>query len=121
MCVLDSKTTASFIGATHSLRYLKCVANTDEIISALLEHSKHSLETLGLFETMPPSTCCAPPYRSLQPFQKLANIYLDQSQLIDMSTYKPSHIEYHQDETVDLDKSTFGTTTRIDLLTYLPP
>ena len=97
------------------------MANKDDIVSALLEHSKHSLETVVFFETMLLSTCCAAPYRSLQPFQKLADITLDQSQLIDMSTYKPSQIEYDADDFVDLDRSTFGTTDRVDLPTYLPP
>ena len=55
-CELAAETIASFIGATHSWR---CLSGVDEIISALLKHSKHSLETVVLYEPNPlakPST-----------------------------------------------------------------
>lgn len=58
---------------------------------------------------------------SLHSFQRLAHIELPQSQLIDMSTYKPAQIEYNADDSINLEKSSFGTTFRINILTFLPP
>lgn len=94
--------------------------NKDEIILALLEHSKHSLETVNFDEQSPLPTSATVPQRSLQKFQKLANIVLPPSQLINLSTYKPSQIYYTVDHGIDVEKSVFGTTDWIDLSTFLP-
>lgn len=125
-CELASKTIASFIGATHSLRSINGVSNDGIIVSALLEHSKHSLETVkfdgrlttfdGRFTT---SDVLSQP--SLQPFEKLTHIMLSASQLIDMSNYKPLQIEYTAEYDVDAEKTDFGIVTWIELSAFLPP
>lgn len=93
------------------------MANDDEIISALLKHSKHSLETMDFDER----TSGLVPQHSLQSFQKLANIVLPTSQLVDKSTYKPSQIKYTVGHRFDVEESVFGTTDWVDLLKFFPP
>ena len=115
------ETVASFIGATHSLRYLSRVEILDEIVLTLLRHSRYSLETVAFDEhILWPKSCDTSQY-SLHGFEQLSNIVLPHNQLIDVSTYKPSQIAYTKDGGIDLEKSVFGTTNRINLLTYLPP
>ena len=105
-CELAVETIASFIGATHSLRCLSGVTNDDEIISALLKHSKQSLETV-VFDrpSSRPKTSTASPH-SFESFPRLANIELPQSHL-----YEPIHPK----------QSAFDTTDRVDLRSSLPP
>lgn len=89
----------------------------DEIISALLQHSRHSLETVN-FDGGPLPTRSAVP---LQDFPKLTNIVLSATQLIDTSTYKPPKIRVTAHGGVDMEESAFGITDWVDLLTFLPP
>lgn len=119
-CELDTKTVASFIGATHSLRSLNGVSNDDKIVSALLEYSRHSLETVSFDDRTTLPTSGALPQHSLQPFEKLTHVVLPASQLVDMSTYVPHQIQYTADNRIDEEESTFGTTNWVDLSTFLP-
>lgn len=115
------ETVASFISATHSLSYLARVELKDEIVLALLQHSKHSLETVLFDERSMWPTRGDYSQHSLHSFEQLANIELPHNHLIDVTTYKPSQVEYTKDRGIDLEKTVFGTTNRISLLTYLPP
>ena len=115
VCDLAPKTLASFIGATHSLRSISGVINEEIIMSALLEHSKHSLETLVF--VVPDATTDVLSQTSLQPFEKLTLFILPAIQLIDMSDSKPPQIGYTAGDT---EKSDFGIVNRFDLSTYLP-
>ena len=98
---LAIETIASFIGATHSLRSFGGVSGENEIISALLEHSKNTLETVDfvLSYHMPL------PARSLRDFQKLSDITLPARQLVRKfnKLLGSSSIEW------------------VDLLNFLPP
>lgn len=105
----------------HSLRSLVGVTNEDEIISALLKYSKHSLEIVSFDEQSRPPTSDGIRQHSLHSFEKLAHIKLPASQLVDMSTYIPYHIEYTADDGIDVEKSAFGTTDWLNLSTFLPP
>ena len=77
-------TIASFIGATHSLRSISGVSGEDKIIAALIEHSKHSLQTVNFSHDlyMPVPAC------SLQNFQQLTNVTLPARHLVTKFTRK---------------------------------
>ena len=120
-CDLAAETIASFIGATHSLRCLLGATNDGKIISALLKHSKHSLETLVLCNPNPLAKPPTASRHSFESFSRLANIELPLSHLVDMSTYEPPHTEYNADDSITLEKRVFGTTDWVDLRTLLPP
>lgn len=106
----------------YSLRSLNGVESDDRIISALLDYSTHSLETL-IFDRLALLSIggAALPQHSLQSFEKLAHVVLPASELVERSTYIPYQIEYTADDCIDEDKSTFGTTDWVDLSTFLPP
>ena len=100
------------------MRSIKGVDNEGTIVSALLEHSKHSLETIEFDEYTRTDVLLQP---SLQPFEKLTHIIFPASQLIDMSGYKPPQIEHIAEDAIDAEKSDFGVVNRLELSTYLPP
>ena len=89
-------------------------------MSALLQHSKHSLERVNFDEGPLPTRTAVPRY-SFQNFQRLTHIVLSASQLVDTSTYKFSKIRSTAHGGVDMEKSAFGITDWVDLLTFLPP
>ena len=119
VCDLAPETVASFIGATHSLRSLNGVSNETTVVSALLEHSKHSLETLEFDGTYAIIDVLSQP--SLQPLEKLTHFILPISHLIAMSNSKPPQIEYTAEDAIDAEKSDVGIVNRFELATYLPP
>lgn len=114
-------TVASFIGATHSLRYLARVKITDEIVLALLRHSRRSLETVFFDDHHSWPISCEIAHYPLHKFERLANIELPHNKLIDVTTYKPSQVKLTKDLGIDLERTVFGTTNRINALTYFPP
>ena len=102
------------------MRSLEGVPLDDQTFSALLEHSKHSLEAAN-FDQGPFPTSGAIPQHSFQDFPKLANIRIATKQLVDMYTYQPSKIRYTPHDRIDGEESVFGNTDWIDLITFLPP
>ena len=88
-------------------------------MSALAEHSKHSLESLT-FDGGPLLTSSAVPQHSFQKFEKMTNLVLSVSQLVDRSTYRPAQIRYTADGGMDSEKTDFGVTDWVDLLIFLP-
>lgn len=124
MCHLTPETTASFIYATHSLRFAR-VTNDDVVISALLEHSKNSLETVIFDKSIRWLPYGGVRQHSLQGFRKLANIELPQSQLVDITEHKESPLEGDAGPSADVKMDPYGITERtmdrISLLAFLPP
>ncbi len=95
------------------------MTNDYEIMSALAEHSKHSLEILN-FDQGPLLTSSAVPLHSYQEFEKMTNIVLSVSQLVERSTYRPAQIRYTEDSSMDPEETDFGVTDWVDLLIFLP-